>query len=98
MDTDKTIITLNKTKLLLGMAGSLFFVLLGNWLIVTTNIESAKFSYEFRLFLGIICVFFFLATFIFGIIKFFSKKHGIIIDKDGIHDNSSALSLGFIPW
>jgi hypothetical protein len=40
----------------------------------------------------------------FGIIaivivrKFLDKKAGLIISKDGLTDNSSGVSAGFIPW
>ena len=42
--------------------------------------------------------FFFGATGIYGIVKLFDKKIGLIIDSDGITDNSNASSIGLIEW
>jgi hypothetical protein len=38
------------------------------------------------------------ATTLFGIKKLFDKKPGLIIDSNGITDNTGALSIGFIEW
>jgi len=35
---------------------------------------------------------------IYSIIKFLDKKVGLIIDENGITDNSSATSIGLIEW
>ena len=48
--------------------------------------------------IGIIAVLFFGATGIFGIKKLFDKKIGLIIDSNGITDNSNASSIGLIEW
>ncbi|NLL04867.1 MAG: hypothetical protein GX270_03565 [Clostridiaceae bacterium] len=41
---------------------------------------------------------FFGACLLFIIIRFFKPKDILVIDKNGITDNSSAISIGFIPW
>jgi hypothetical protein len=48
--------------------------------------------------IGIVGILFFSATGIYGIRKLFDKKAGLIIDSDGITDNSNASSIGLIEW
>ena len=47
---------------------------------------------------GILAILFFGATGIFGFRKLFDKKVGLIIDSNGITDNSNASSVGLIEW
>lgn len=49
-------------------------------------------------FLGIAGIVFFGLAGIYGIIKLFDKKAGLIIDSSGITDNTSAVSIGLIEW
>ena len=48
--------------------------------------------------IGIVGIVFFGAIGIYGIRKLFDKKAGLIIDKNGITDNSNATSIGLIEW
>ena len=96
-------IPISKNKLILGIVGSIMFVILGMWLF--TNSTEFK-NYSMRLLrnpmviksVGIIGMMFFGATGIYGIRKLFDKKVGLIIDKNGITDNSNASSIGLIEW
>lgn len=100
---EKIEIPLSKNKLFLGIGGSILFVLLGIWLYL--NAENFQ-EHSFRLLrnpmvakgVGIIAILFFGATGIFGFRKLFDKKVGLIIDSNGITDNSNALSVGLIEW
>ncbi len=47
---------------------------------------------------GIITVLFFGGCFIWILKKIFDSKVGLLIDEKGIIDNSSGVSIGFIPW
>ena len=47
---------------------------------------------------GILGILFFSATGILGFKKLFDKKVGLIIDSNGITDNSNASSVGLIEW
>ena len=47
---------------------------------------------------GVVIVAFFGACGAFGIKKFFETKPGLILNSDGVTDNSSGASVGFIPW
>ncbi len=95
---DKIVIPLNKTKLLLGIIGSILFIILGNWLIINSSVVGSRFSNSFIIGMGLVCVIFFAGTAIISLSKFFSKKPGLQIDANGITDNSNATSLGLIAW
>lgn len=49
-------------------------------------------------FIGIIGFLFFGACLIFIIKRFINPKNILVIGEKGITDNSSAISIGFIPW
>ena len=100
---EKIEIPLSQNKLFLGIGGSLLFVILGVWLFL--NVES--FQENSTLFLrnpiairtfGVIAILFFGATGVFALKKLFDKKAGLIIDENGITDNSSGGSVGLIKW
>lgn len=100
---EKTEIPLSKNKLFLGIAGSILFVILGIWLF--TNADGFQ-EHSMRLLrypmiikgVGILSILFFGATGIYGFRKLFDKKIGLIIDSNGITDNSNASSIGLIEW
>ena len=100
---EKIEIQLSKNKLLLGVVGSLLFVIVGIWLFLNTDIFQ---EHPFRLFrnpmvvkgVGILGFLFFGATGLFSFKKLFDKKAGLIIDSNGITDNSNASSIGLIEW
>jgi len=94
-------IPLSKGKLILMFIGSLLFVGAGFWFIKAPETFTQtifKPSPMLIIIVGYALVIFFgtCATFIFR--KLFDKKAGLIIDREGIHDNSSGVSAGFIPW
>ena len=100
---NKIEIPLSKNKIILLTLGSFLFVIAGIWLFA----NSTEFqSNSMRIMrnpmviksVGIIGVLFFGATGIYGIRKLFDKKVGLVIDKNGITDNSNASSIGLIEW
>ena len=97
VNTNDTLkIPLSKGKLVLLLAGALWFVILGLWFIKEPEI--------FRKGVALIITIGYAAVIFFGICailifrKLFDTKAGIILDDKGIHDNSSGVSAGFIPW
>lgn len=74
----------NKTKIGLLTIGSLLFVAIGFFMLWSA--------------LGIIAILFFGATTGYGIFKLFDSKSGLIIDANGITENTNATSIGFIAW
>ena len=100
---EKIEIPLSKNKLILGFGGSLLFVIAGIWLFLNAEIFQ---EHSFKLLrnpmvikgIGIISFLFFGATGIFSFKKLFDKKVGLIIDSNGITDNTNASSIGLIEW
>lgn len=90
-----TVIPLSKTKLLFSLAGSLLFIFLGY--MILTDIPP-KLNPDITKVLGIITMVFFGTTFIVALIKLLDKKPGLVIDDNGILDNSSGVSAGLIAW
>jgi hypothetical protein len=102
VNTNETLkIPLSKGKLMLLFAGALLFVILGLWFIKQPEIftrTSFKPSPMLITTIGYASVIFFGVCGMFIFRKLFDTKAGIIIDDKGIHDNSSGVSAGFIPW
>lgn len=93
-------IPLSKTKMMMTFFGSLLFVGLGLWFLINPPKSNHwLFGNPTVIFIaGIASVLFFglVAVTIFR--KFSDKKPGLIINKQGITDNSSGVSAGLIPW
>lgn len=100
---EKIEIPLSKNKLVLGIGGSMLFVIAGVWLFF---IADSFQEHPFRLLrnpmvvkgVGILGFLFFGAIGVFGFKKLFDKKVGLTIDSNGITDNSNASSIGLIEW
>ncbi|MFV0156771.1 hypothetical protein OBK20_13055 [Empedobacter falsenii] len=93
-------IPLSKTKMLLLLFGAIGFVVLGTLFTfnpdkfvspITRNPEIIRIA-------GIASVLFFGAVGIYGTRKMFDKNVGLIIDENGIFDNTNASSVGLIKW
>ena len=93
-------IPLSKTKMMLTFFGSLLFVGLGLWFLINPPKSTHwLFGNPTVIFIaGIASVLFFglVAVTIFR--KFSDTQPGLIINNQGITDNSSGVSAGLIPW
>lgn len=93
-------IQLSKTKLILTFLGASLFVILGIFL--AKNPENfISFRHHNVLvirFVGILAISFFGLVVLTVPRKLFDKKPGLVIDENGITDNSSMKGNGFIPW
>ena len=93
-------IELSKRKITSLLIGSLLFVAMSSWFIYRPEkFSKALFNSELAVYIvGSVGILFFglCAFFIFQ--KLISKQVGFIINKEGITDNSSGLSVGFIHW
>lgn len=101
MDTGQRIeIALSKNKLIMMLAGSIVFVVIGFWFAFSPPVINNSFwgdptklkiiGYASILFFGILAIA--LAK------KLPDTKPGLIIDTEYLYDNSGALSVGEIPW
>ena len=99
---ESTVIALSKTKILLLIAGACCFVALGYWMLQmnSAEIESQRWFNSPLLVhgIGIVNIFFFGACGLFGLKKLVDKRPGLVLSPSGILDNSSGISVGFIPW
>lgn len=95
----KTEIPLNKSKLKLTLAGAFIFVAIGLWFIIAPPVNEALWNSPilFRS-LGAVCLLFFALCAVIISKKIKDPNPGLIIDSEGITDNASGVSAGFIPW
>jgi hypothetical protein len=104
--SDETIIHRSKKKMILIIFGSLAFVGIGIW-ILTWNAADISAGRSYRLFmnspafaytLGVLAIIFFGGLSVFVAKKLFDKNPGLVLNSEGIVDNASIASPGFIPW
>jgi hypothetical protein len=90
-------IKISKVKIGLMTLGSAIFVGLGIWFVLNpTQFESRnKF---WIMIVGIASIIFFGACLLFMFRKLFDNSIGLIINENGITDNSSGTSVGLIEW
>jgi len=91
-------IPLNKNKIFFGIGISLLFVVAGYFIYTTIADQQQRVDPSILKGVGILGIVFFVATGGYGIKKAFDKSLGLIINEEGIFDNSSAISVGLIPW
>jgi hypothetical protein len=93
-------IAMSKLKLILLLIGSIGFVVMGAWTIYRLQyIANPSLPKQvLTIFFGTAAVLFFGYIGFFIIKKINDKTPGLIISNEGVTDNSSAVSAGFIPW
>ena len=99
-ETEQIEIQLSKSKLTLLFLGSIIFVGLGVWFVTHPPKENIPiFSNPTVLFIvGLAGILFFGLVGFFIFKKLFDKSPGLIISDEGVFDNSSGVSVGFVPW
>lgn len=97
---NKIEIPLSKKKLSIAFAGSLGFVIAGVWFVIKRPTSNALLlSNSTTVFVtGVITILFFGLCTIYYLLKLRDNTPGLIINDQGITDNSSGTSAGFIPW
>jgi hypothetical protein len=95
-------IPVGKKKIVIILLGGLILIIGGLWLALNPenfipNIFRIRNPDVIR-FWGILGTLFFGFALAFGVKKLFDKKPGLIIDENGITDNSNASSIGLIKW
>ena len=96
----KPIIIKTKNKsIFLALIVSILFVSIGIYMISNPNaLKSIKYNPIFVEFFGYIGIIFFGIGIIYFVYKLFDKKPGLIIDENGIFNNSSIISKHTISW
>ncbi|MGH1385481.1 STM3941 family protein [Kordia sp.] len=88
----------SKKKIVFLILGSLVFVTLGFCFYFEVIPNNGNFNETFIKIVGIASILFFGLTLLIGINRLIKTKPGLIINEKGIIDNSTATSVGFIPW
>lgn len=94
----KVEIPFSKTKQISEIGGSVFFVVLGFFLITKIADLQTRTHPLFVKIVGAASILFFGMTGYFGIKSLFKKTTGLIIDEYGITDNSNITGTGMIKW
>lgn len=97
---DKIEVPLSKTKNILTLVGCFAFIIVGIFFILkpATFISPFIGSILFIQIAGTASILFFGIVAVYGFRKLLDRKAGLIIDINGIYDNSNALSIGLIKW
>jgi len=93
-------IQLSKTKLTLLFIGCIIFFNLGIWFVINPpKVNITIFSNPITVFIvGLASILFFGSIGFLIFRKLFDNSPGLIISDEGINDNSSGISIGFVPW
>jgi len=99
-ETERIEIQLSKTKLTLLFLGSIMFVATGAWYVINPpKVNISIFSNPTLVFIvGLASILFFGLVGFFIFKKLFDNAPGLIISTEGVFDNSSGVSVGFVPW
>ena len=100
MKEEQIEIPLSKNKLFFTLFGAIGFVLIGLWFLISPPISSTQIFGISSIYsiVGFISVLFFGLGAVIIFRKISDEKAGIIINSQGIIDNSSGVSAGLIPW
>ena len=91
------IIPLSRKKITLLFLGAMGFVALCFWLIQVAETQT-RFDPQFIKIVSVVGIIFFGLCGIYALAKFFDKEPGLVINDEGITDNSSAVCAGLIKW
>ncbi len=98
--TEEIVIPLSKTKLTLALLGSIAFIMAGLWFVIfqPTGNNFLLQSPTIVLLVGFVAIIFFGLIAVLIVRKLKDDKPGLIINQDGIADNSGGMSPGIIKW
>jgi hypothetical protein len=91
-------IPFSKWKLLLAVVASTLFVVLGVFLLFVWSEEAGASSPMAKKIIGGLLIVFFGAVSAVGFVKMLSRKCALLINDEGILDNTTASSFGLIKW
>ena len=93
----QVVIALSKTKLVLLVAGAFLFVALGFWLVEIAD-NQGRYPPIYVKGVSIAAIGFFGVCALYGLRKMFDGSPGLVLDREGIIDNSSGISAGRVFW
>jgi hypothetical protein len=96
---EQTAISINKKRILPNVFGALVFVVLGIGMISIALLgEGAVGTKVLISLIGLVSLLFFGLILVVLLTKLVRNEAGLIITDDGLTDNTSGVSAGFIPW
>jgi hypothetical protein len=95
---DRVAVPLSRMRLLLMLAGALAFVALGWWMIPNAGSARSSVRYWELVMISAATIGFFGWVGVALAVKLFDPRPGLVIDREGIFDNSSGVSAGHVPW
>lgn len=94
---DRTAIPSSKVKLMLMTAGAILFVAVGIWLLGLADTQS-RYPPAYVKGVAVLTIGFFGLCGLFAFFKLFDGSPGLVLDREGIIDNSSAVAAGRVSW
>ena len=94
---DRIVIASSKLKLGLMLLGAFLFVAGGLWLYAIADTQG-RYSPIYVKAVSVAAIGFFGLCGIFVLFKLFDRSPGLILDREGIIDNSSGVSAGRVAW
>src|SRR5687768_14342618 len=96
-DSEQVVIPLSRTKILMITAGALVLAAGAVFLWFVAD-DQRRIPPGFARIVSVLGTLLFGAGIIYGAVKLFDKRPGLVLDSEGIVDNSSAIAAGRIPW
>jgi hypothetical protein len=87
----------SKLKLTLMTLGAALFVAGGLWLFAVADAQS-RYPPIYVKAVSVLAVGFFGLCMLYGVLKLFDRAPGLVLDREGIIDNSSGLAAGRVAW
>jgi hypothetical protein len=97
MGQERIEIKLSKKKAVLSFSGALAFVVGGLWMVSVSDNQVRYIPLLLKV-TGYSSILFFAAAGMFILYKLFDSKPGLVIDNEGLHDNSNASSAQLVTW
>jgi hypothetical protein len=96
-DPDRVVIALSKVKLSLMVVGALLFVAGGVWLLAIADTQTGYLPIYVKG-VAILAIGFFGLCALYGLRKLSDGSPGLVLDREGIMDNSSGIAVGRVAW
>jgi hypothetical protein len=94
---DRVAISSSKVKLILLTIGALLFMAGGIWLFGVADTQT-RYSPAFVKGVAVLATGFFGLCGLYGLPKIFDGSPGLVVDREGIIDNSSGVAAGRVTW
>ena len=94
---DRIVVPSSKTKLTMLTVGALLFVVGGLWLFDIADTQG-RYASIYVKGVAVLAAGFFGLCALYGFIKLFDRAPGLVLDHEGIIDNSSGVAAGRVSW